>query len=146
MKARKEGKWKKSRKQKKRRKEDRKRKKKKRGCKVWMLWVWSNKSTKCNTDRGKRRDKGEKEEKKRREKRGWNTVRMGRFFFLLILMVMQKCWNIGRRMEKIHWFGEWGETVGPNISLFLEDWELARVALSCHLALDMLCQEMHQAW
>ena len=32
------------------------------------------------------------------------------------------------------------------ISLFLEDWELARVALSCHNALDMLCQEMHEAW
>ena len=32
------------------------------------------------------------------------------------------------------------------ISLFLEDWELARVAWSCHIALDMLCQEMHEAW
>ena len=30
-------------------------------------------------------------------------------------------------------------------SLFLKDWELARVALSCHMALDMLCQEMHAA-
>ena len=29
-------------------------------------------------------------------------------------------------------------------SVFLEDWELAR-ALS-HVALDMLCQEMHEAW
>ena len=35
---------------------------------------------------------------------------------------------------------------GEKISLFLEDWELARVALSCHIALDMLCQEMHEAW
>ena len=25
-------------------------------------------------------------------------------------------------------------------------WELARVALSCHLSLNMLCQEMHEAW
>ena len=35
---------------------------------------------------------------------------------------------------------------GEKISLFLEDGELARVALSCHIALNMLCQEMHQAW
>ena len=37
--------------------------------------------------------------------------------------------------------------IGPGevVSLFLEDWELARVALSCHVALDMLCQEMHTA-
>ena len=26
------------------------------------------------------------------------------------------------------------------------DWELARVALSCHVALDVLCLEMHEAW
>ena len=40
--------------------------------------------------------------------------------------------------------------VGPNwsggkVSLFLEDCEPARMALSCHVALDMLCQEMHAA-
>ena len=35
---------------------------------------------------------------------------------------------------------------GDKISLFLKDWELAKVALSCHMALDMLCQEMHEAW
>ena len=29
---------------------------------------------------------------------------------------------------------------------FLKDWELVRVALSCHMALDILCQEMHEAW
>ena len=34
---------------------------------------------------------------------------------------------------------------GDKISLFLQDWELAKVALSCHMALDMLCQEMHEA-
>ena len=28
------------------------------------------------------------------------------------------------------------------ISLFLEDWEVGRVALSCHLSMDLLCQEM----
>ena len=35
---------------------------------------------------------------------------------------------------------------GDKISLFLQDRELAKVALSCHVALDMLCQEMHEAW
>ena len=29
---------------------------------------------------------------------------------------------------------------------FLQDWELAKVAVSCHMALDMLCHEMHEAW
>ena len=28
------------------------------------------------------------------------------------------------------------------ISLFLEDWEVGRVATSCHLSVDLLCQEM----
>ena len=39
--------------------------------------------------------------------------------------------------------------VGPvtRISLFMQDWELAKVALSCHMALDMLCQEiLVDAW
>ena len=35
---------------------------------------------------------------------------------------------------------------GGKISLFLKDWELAKVALSCHMALDMMCQEMNEAW
>ena len=30
------------------------------------------------------------------------------------------------------------------VALFLLDWEVAKVALSCHIALDMLCQEMHE--
>ena len=34
---------------------------------------------------------------------------------------------------------------GEKVSLFLEDWDLARVALGCHVALDMLCQEMHES-
>ena len=39
------------------------------------------------------------------------------------------------------------EVVGQNwsgevISVFLEDWEVGLVALSCHLSLDLLCQEM----
>ena len=29
---------------------------------------------------------------------------------------------------------------------FLEDWELARVAVSCHDGLYLLCQEMQDAW
>ena len=36
--------------------------------------------------------------------------------------------------------------LGDKVSHFLEDWELARVALSCHIALDTLCQGMHEAW
>ena len=32
---------------------------------------------------------------------------------------------------------------GEHVSLFLEDWELARVGLSCCVALNLLCQEMH---
>ena len=35
---------------------------------------------------------------------------------------------------------------GETVSLFLEHWELARVALSCHVALDILGQDMHEAW
>ena len=35
---------------------------------------------------------------------------------------------------------------GEKLSLFLVDWELVRVALTCHVALDMLCQEVHEAW
>ena len=32
---------------------------------------------------------------------------------------------------------------GDAIALFLQDREVAKVALSCHTALDMLCQELH---
>ena len=35
---------------------------------------------------------------------------------------------------------------GDKISLFLQDWEVAKVAPSCHTALDMLCHETHEAW
>ena len=31
------------------------------------------------------------------------------------------------------------------VALFLEDWGLARVALSCHMTMDLLCQEMRDA-
>ena len=32
---------------------------------------------------------------------------------------------------------------GDVIAHYLQDWEVARVALSCHIASDMLCQELH---
>ena len=32
------------------------------------------------------------------------------------------------------------------VSLFLKDWVLGRVATTCHIALDMLCQEKHEPW
>ena len=37
---------------------------------------------------------------------------------------------------------------GELISLFLEDWELARVVLSCHMAPGLVCARtcMHEAW
>ena len=31
------------------------------------------------------------------------------------------------------------------VELFLEDWEHGRVTLSCHMAMDLLCQEMSDA-
>ena len=31
------------------------------------------------------------------------------------------------------------------LALLLEDWELGRVALCCHMAMDLLCQEMRDA-
>ena len=33
---------------------------------------------------------------------------------------------------------------GDRISLFLQDWEVAKVALSCHTASDMPCQELYK--
>ena len=33
---------------------------------------------------------------------------------------------------------------GDTLALFLQDWEVAKVALSCHIDLDMLCQEYHE--
>ena len=35
---------------------------------------------------------------------------------------------------------------GDKLSLFLKCWEQAKVALSCHVALGKLCQEMQEAW
>ena len=32
---------------------------------------------------------------------------------------------------------------GDVIAHVLQDWEVAKVALSCHIALDMLCEELH---
>ena len=50
--------------------------------------------------------------------------------------------NVGT--DALHVIGLYGP--GDKISLFLKDWELTKVALSWHMALDMLCQEMHEAW
>ena len=33
---------------------------------------------------------------------------------------------------------------GDTVAQFLQHWEVTKVALSCHIALDMLCQEMHE--
>ena len=33
---------------------------------------------------------------------------------------------------------------GDTIALFVQDWEVAKVALSCHIALDVVCEEMHE--
>ena len=43
--------------------------------------------------------------------------------------------------EPLHVIGVYGP--GDMISLFLKEWDLAKVALSCHMALDMMCQEVH---
>ena len=37
---------------------------------------------------------------------------------------------------------DWSSEV---VALFPEDWEIGRVALSCHMAMDFLCQEMRDA-
>ena len=50
--------------------------------------------------------------------------------------------NVGD--EALHVIGLYGP--GGKIAFFLQDWELAKVALSCHMAVDMLCQEIHGAW
>ena len=48
-------------------------------------------------------------------------------------------------MSKTSLWRSWGQGwSGGLIYLFLEDWELARVALSCRLAF-FLCQEMREA-
>ena len=36
------------------------------------------------------------------------------------------------------------DLVTVSLSLFLQDWELAKVAFSCHMALHILCQEMYE--
>ena len=50
--------------------------------------------------------------------------------------------NVGNDALRVIWL--YGP--GDKISLFLKDWELAAVPLSCHMALDVLCQEMYEAW
>ena len=38
-----------------------------------------------------------------------------------------------------------GQDWSSEVALFLEGWELGRVALSCHMAMNLLCQEMTDA-
>ena len=47
---------------------------------------------------------------------------------------MHNVGNLAIEVVGQHWTSEL-------ISLFLEDWDVGRVALSCHLS-DLLCQEM----
>ena len=51
-------------------------------------------------------------------------------------------WKVGcPKSSKWESEGEaWSED-GHRVVFFLKDWELAKVALSCHMALDMLLQE-----
>ena len=53
---------------------------------------------------------------------------------------MSSCGSRGSNVcnDALHVTGLHG--LGGKISFFLEDWELAKVAL------DRLCQEMHEAW
>ena len=44
--------------------------------------------------------------------------------------------------EALHVIGLHGS--GDKVSRYLQDWEVARVALSCHVALDMPCQELYE--
>ena len=46
--------------------------------------------------------------------------------------------------DALHFIGMFG--LCGKISFFLMDWELAKAALSCYMALHMLCQELHEAW
>ena len=46
--------------------------------------------------------------------------------------------------EALHVIGWYGP--GDKISLFLEDWALANFPSSCHMVLDMQCQDMNGPW
>ena len=39
----------------------------------------------------------------------------------------------------------WQDWSNGVVALFLEDWGLGRVASSCHMTMDLLCQEMRDA-
>ena len=45
--------------------------------------------------------------------------------------------------EALHVIGLHGS--GDKVCRYLQDWEVAKVVLSCHTALAMLCQESHEA-
>ena len=48
--------------------------------------------------------------------------------------------------EALHVIGLHGSGDKISLSLFLQDWELAKVALSCHMALDMYEVERRRGW
>ena len=48
-------------------------------------------------------------------------------------------YNDALHVSRLYWLGD-------KISLSLQDWELAKVAWSCHMALDMLCQGLKGRW
>ena len=54
---------------------------------------------------------------------------------------VQQCASTLSFNEALHVIGLHG--AGDKISLCLQDWEMAKVASSCRMALDILCQEMY---
>ena len=65
-------------------------------------------------------------------------TKLGRKTKECLVMVLEKAtWATMRCMSS----GRMGLVTGSP----LQDWELAKVALSCHMALDKLCQEMQEA-
>ena len=52
---------------------------------------------------------------------------------------IQACNVNSEALHVIEWHGS-----GDKIFLFLQDWEMAKLALSCRMALDILCQEMYE--
>ena len=70
--------------------------------------------------------------------RGWSVVWGRKRFFKWFSR--EQCVQRCASRHRVVW--AWWQ----GLSLLLKEWELARVALSCHIALDMLCQEMREAW
>ena len=55
-------------------------------------------------------------------------------------------WSITSTTSESRFFGVVGQNWSSEvISLFQEDWEVGRVAISCHLSMDFVCSEMRNA-